>query len=265
MREPPQERAEENPSGKKRNSRISNLKDRKVTEKALPGSEEAFKALAENAGDGILIGVAGGIHVYANRRAGEITGYSVAELLKTSIKDLAAPDEVKKLIERFRKRLSGEAVPHQYETIIIRKDGKTVPIEFSAAKTSWHGQPADLVIFRDITERKRMEDTLRESERELKALFKSMINAFVLFDSVFDDDDNFVSCRFVYINDAYERITGVKNDEIQGKTMHEVWPNTEASWIKAYGDVAVTGVPSSFEMYHEPTKKLYYCNVYRQG
>jgi PAS domain S-box-containing protein len=92
-----------------------------------------------------------------------------------------------------------------------------------------------------------------------------MINAFVLFESVFDDDGNVVSFRFVFINDAYERITGVKNDEVRGKTMHEVWPGTEASWITAYSDVALTGVSSSFEMYHEPTKKLYYCNVYRPG
>jgi diguanylate cyclase (GGDEF)-like protein/PAS domain S-box-containing protein len=113
------------------------------------------------------------------------------------------------------------------------------------------------------SERKRVEQTLWESEREIKALFKSMINAFVLFKSVFDDDGNFVSYRFVYINDAYERITGVKNDEVRGKTVHEVWPGTETSWVKAYGDVAMTGVPTSFDMYHEPTGKFYYCNVYR--
>jgi len=112
-------------------------------------------------------------------------------------------------------------------------------------------------------EHRQAQEALQEIDRELKALFKSMINAFVLFESVFDRDGNFVSYRFVYINDAYERITGVKNDEVKGKTVHEVWPNTEASWVKAYGDVATTGVPSSFDMYHEPTGKLYHCNVYR--
>ena len=111
--------------------------------------------------------------------------------------------------------------------------------------------------------RKPMEYALRKSKEELQWLFKSMINAFVLFESVFDDDGNFISCRFVYINDAYERITGVKNEEVTGKTVHEVWPETEPEWIKRYSEVAVTGASQKFELYHAPTKKLYYCNVYR--
>ena len=109
------------------------------------------------------------------------------------------------------------------------------------------------------------DEMLRENECELRLLFQRMINAFVLFESVFDEDGSFISYRFVYINDSYERITGVKQEEVKGKTVHEVWPGTEESWIKAYGEVAVTGVPSNFEMYHEPTGKLYYCTVYRPG
>ncbi|HON23366.1 MAG TPA: ATP-binding protein [Syntrophales bacterium] len=111
--------------------------------------------------------------------------------------------------------------------------------------------------------RRELEAALRSRDREMHELFTRMINAFVLFDSVFDQEGRFVSYRFVYINEAYERITGVRNEEVKGKTVHEVWPDTEPSWIEMYGKVAVTGIPSSFEMYHEPTGKLYHCNVYR--
>ena len=158
-----------------------------------------------------------------------------------------------------------KGIPYDEEMEIITANGKRVwvrtigePVKNDAGKII-KVQGA----FQDITGQKQMEKALRESERELKALFKSMINAFVLFESVFDDDGIFVSYRFVYINDAYERITGVTNDEVRGKTVHEVWPDTEASWVKAYGDVAMTGVPNSFDMYHGPTGKLYHCNVYR--
>lgn len=115
----------------------------------------------------------------------------------------------------------------------------------------------------DVTERQKVIRDLKDRERYLKLLLKSMFNAFVLFESVFDEKGNFVSYRFVYINEAYERITGVKNEEVRGKTVHEIWPGTEPEWIKRYGEVAVTGKTRTFELYHDPTKKLYFCNVYR--
>jgi PAS domain S-box-containing protein len=133
-------------------------------------SQETFRVVAENASDGILIATGEGVHVYANKRAAEITDYSVAELLRTTIKDLVHPDEFEKIMERYRKRLAGKPVPRQYETIIIRKDGESVPIEMTAAKTVWQGQPADMVIIRDITERKQAEEALREYSERLEEM-----------------------------------------------------------------------------------------------
>jgi len=120
-----------------------------------------------------------------------------------------------------------------------------------------------VVTFADITERKRAEDALHTKSEEQSWLLKSMMNAFVLFDSVFDAKGNFVSYRFRYINDTYERITGVKQEEVFGKTVHEVWPETEASWVENYGSVAMTGKTLSFDMFHKPTAKHYHCTVYR--
>jgi len=133
-------------------------------------SQETFRVVAENASDGIFITAGEGVQVYANQRVAEITGYSVAELLKTTIKDLVHPDEFEKIMERYRKRLAGEPVPRQYETIIVRKDGQSVPIELTAAKTVWRGQPADMVIIRDITERKQAEERVKHLNAVLRAI-----------------------------------------------------------------------------------------------
>ena len=137
----------------------------------------------------------------------------------------------------------------QLESVAVQDESG----EFSRCRT----------IVSDISERKEAENSLRESEEEHRWLLESMINAFVLFESVFDENGKFVSYRFAYINKAYERITGVWNEEVRGRTVHEVWPGTESSWIENYGEVAVTGRAKEFEMYHEPTKKLYQCNAYR--
>jgi two-component system cell cycle sensor histidine kinase/response regulator CckA len=109
------------------------------------------------------------------------------------------------------------------------------------------------------------EEALREATTHLQLIFRNMINAFVVWESVFDEHDRFISFRFGYFNDAYARITKLKLDDVQGKDVFEVWPETEESWVEVYGDVAMTGLPKTFEMYHKPTNGLYRCNAYRPG
>jgi len=136
--------------------------------KGLRESEENFRALAENAADGIFILTSQGAHVYVNRRAAEIAGYSVEELLHMSMQDLMHPDELNGIMEIFRKRFTGERAPTQHDTVIIRKDGQSIPAELSRARTIWHGQPADIVSIHDITERKRTGEALQRAHDELE-------------------------------------------------------------------------------------------------
>ena len=152
-----------------------------------------FRALAENANDGILVATGQGAHVYANKKAAEITGFSVQEILEAKIQDLAHPDELKKLKERLRERLEGKPVPRRYETVVLRKDGKKVPVEITGAKTSWLGQPADIVIIRDIEDRKKGEERFRESERKYRKLMKSIRDGVYTLDR---------EGRFTFVNDV---------------------------------------------------------------
>ncbi len=147
---------------------VRDITERKAAEKALRESEENFRALADNASDGILIAVGPGNHVYANRRAAEITGYSAEELRRSSLETLAHPEERAMLRDRYDRRMRGEAMAAQYETRIVNRRGEAVPIEITAAKTSWHGDDADLVVIRDITERKAAEEALRRSEEKYR-------------------------------------------------------------------------------------------------
>jgi PAS domain S-box-containing protein len=246
---------------------------RKVSEKtvqlqeaidSLEKSEDKYRKLFENANEAIFV-IQDGKLIFFNPMTRMISGYSTEELKAKPFVEFIHPDDRDIVFGNYLRRIKGEDIPDSYSFRMITKDSNIRWVEVNIVIISWTGNPASLIFMTDVTDRKQSEEALRESEREVKALFKSMINAFVLFESVFDDDGNFVSYRFVYINDAYERITGVLNDEVRGKTVHEVWPDTEASWIKAYGDVAMTGVPNNFDMYHGPTGKLYHCNVYRPG
>jgi PAS domain S-box-containing protein len=171
---------------------------RRKAEGLLHESEETFRALAENANDGILVAVSTGLHVFANRRAAEITGYSVDELMKLGIKDLAHPDEyTKRLKERYTRILTGQPVQLQYETTIVRKDGENVLIEVTSAKTDWKGQSGDLVIIRDITERKRAEEQILNQYAVMKGVMESTNSA------VFSLDRNY---RYTSFNSHHAAI-----------------------------------------------------------
>lgn len=140
------------------------------TEKALKDSEKNFRALAENANDGIMIAVEEGNHIYANKRAADITGYSVKELLTMNIENLIHSDDIEKVMGRFRRRLEGKPANSQYEFVGVRKDGTKFPVEITAARTLWQNQPAILVMFRDITKRKQAEENIKKSENTLRNL-----------------------------------------------------------------------------------------------
>ena len=137
-------------------------------EEALRESETNFRAIAENANDGILILNEQATYVYANRRAAQITGYNIDELLTMSYRDLVYPDEVERVGAIVSKRIAGKSGPPIYETQIVTKQGSILPVEVSGSKTLWKGQMAALVILRDITHRKQVEQAMLNTERELK-------------------------------------------------------------------------------------------------
>ena len=137
-------------------------------------SESNFHNLAESIKDGILIVNAKGQHVYANRHAADQLRYSIDEILKTDLKDLADPKEYPILQKRLSDRLAGRPVPSSYEAIIIRKDGTSFQAEITGSKTNWEGQDCDLVLFRDITSQKRIIDDLHYSKRELSTLMANL-------------------------------------------------------------------------------------------
>lgn len=147
---------------------IRDITERKRVENALRDSEENFRAIAESANDCFFITTGKENFTFVNKRAAEMTGYSISELLKLTMKDILHPDESNKVIERYRKRIEGKPVPTQYETIIVHKNGKSIPIELSATKIVWKGLPADLAIVRDISERKESEENFKKIMEDLK-------------------------------------------------------------------------------------------------
>lgn len=121
----------------------------------LKEKDDNFRNLAENATDGILMTTINGSHVYANQRATELTGYNLSQLLKVCFD---RPPEQDKNDGRGENLLNETSLPQKREITIERGEKGTVSVEMTGTKTIWHGQPAFLVLLRDITQLKRAEE-----------------------------------------------------------------------------------------------------------
>jgi len=139
-------------------------------------------------------------------------------------KDLAHPDELRNLAERLQKRLSGEYVPTQDETAIIRKNGKRVPVGATDARTVWQGQSADLVVARDITNRKQIEEALRKSEVKYRTLFNDIADPVFIFDQE--------THRFLDCNQTAIRRYGYTLDELRTMTPVQLHPPDEVEIVE---------------------------------
>jgi PAS domain S-box-containing protein len=96
--------------------------------------------------------------VYANKRAAELLGYALDELIGMDSLEITSPRDQELVKTRMLARQRGEAPPHQYELSLVRKDGTEVPVETNASLIEYEGNPASLSFCRDMSERKTFED-----------------------------------------------------------------------------------------------------------
>jgi two-component system CheB/CheR fusion protein len=151
------------------------------------------------------------------------------------------------------------------EKPVSTRDGRWFTVRIMPYRTMDNRIDGVVITFSDISTAKRLESVLRESESDIQALIKFMPDAFGVFESVFDIKGRFTNCRFVYANDAFETFMDAGEAEMQGKLLQEIYPAADAGWIKSFGQVVASGIPTRFEIVHRLSGKRYLCSVFRPG
>jgi PAS domain S-box-containing protein len=141
-------------------------------------------------------------------------------------------------IEEFK--ATGRTSP--YEKQYLRKDGSRWWALFAAQKIS-ENEGVEFVL--DLTERKRAEEAVRNSEAQYRLLFDSIDQGFCVIEVGFDNVGQPVDYRFIEVNAAFENQTGLANAE--GQWMRQLRPDHEEYWYQIYGKIALTGEPMRFE------------------
>ncbi|MBW1896147.1 MAG: PAS domain S-box protein [Deltaproteobacteria bacterium] len=191
--------------------RIEELKQAKD---ALRESEEKYGPLVENSLTGIFIHQ-DGKYVFVNDRFAEIHGYKREDLRGEEPFTLVHPDEREALRQLSSQRLKGEAVPQRYEVRRLRKDGKTIWCEMLATRIEYAGKSAIMGNIVDITERKRAEEALRESERKFRSVAQSANDAVILSDR---------HGNIVFWNMAAQKMFGFSQEEIMDQPLTILMP-----------------------------------------
>jgi two-component system, cell cycle sensor histidine kinase and response regulator CckA len=243
---------------------IARLTDKiKQSTTALLASEERLRFLVKNSSDILVIVNADGSLRYVSPAAERITGFPTAELEGRALDTLIHPNDRKDIMTAWN-----EAVEHPEKTVTVqyRHIHKTREWVFSEAiAQSFLGEPAIngvIASVRDITERKRAEMTLLESEKLYRSLFENMMNGFAYCRMLFE---NGKPQDFIYlaVNDAFERQTGLK--DVVGRKVTEVIPgirDKDLELFEIYGRVAMTQEPTRFEMFVEALQMWFSISVY---
>ncbi|MBN1103326.1 MAG: PAS domain S-box protein [Deltaproteobacteria bacterium] len=144
----------------------------KRAEEALRESEEKYRILVENAGEAIFVAQEGMLK-FVNKKTEEMIGYSKEELTSRPFTEFIHPDDRALVMERHIQRQQGMELPGDYCFRIVQKSGETRWAELSVVRIDWEGKPATLNFLDDITERRRAEESLRQSEATLQSVFRA--------------------------------------------------------------------------------------------
>jgi diguanylate cyclase (GGDEF)-like protein/PAS domain S-box-containing protein len=104
---------------------------------------------------------------------------------------------------------------------------------------------------------------LQISQTKYQNLFGHMSNGFALHEMIFDDHGMPIDYRFLEVNPAFEKMTGLSRENLIGRTVLEMMPETEDYWIKNYGEVVLTGEPRKIENYARQIGRWYRVEAYR--
>jgi PAS domain S-box-containing protein len=117
-------------------------------------------------------------------------------------------------------------------------------------------------VLQNVT-RMKAEEALKESDARFHSLFDNMAEGYALHEIVTDEEGVPCDYRFLDMNPAFERLTGLQRSAVRGKRVTEVLPGLEAHWIERYGRVALTGQPAHFESHAAALQRWYQVFAYR--
>ena len=198
---------------------IRDITERKKGENELRSSEEKFKAIFDNANDGMALADNETKKFYScNNKFREMLGFSPEEINKLGVADIHPKGDLPYVLAQFERQARRE-VGVAKDIPVKRKDGGVFYADISSAPVTLAARTFILGIFRDVTERKKVEDSLRESEKRLHDILMSSA------DFIWEVDKN---GKYTFVSGNVKKILGYEPEELIGKTPFDLMEREEA-------------------------------------
>ena len=204
---------------------LHDITEHKRAEKELQHKEQYFRALIENSSDAIIVVNRDGTNRYVSPSTGRMLGYKPDERIGVSIFESVHPDDIQPAADDLARLLQNPGATMQTEVRVQHKDGNWHTIESTATNLLHNPAIEGIVVnLRDITERKKAEEELRESERKFRAIFDNANDGFISVDPE--------SRRFFNANRRMIQMLGYESEEeIRNLTVSDIHPEKDLPYI----------------------------------
>jgi len=252
--------------------RKESLSETHLLEEKLLEEQNKFKTLYQTIDMGIVYQNAKGEIVDANNAAEKILGISIEQM-----RGLKSRDPRWRAIHEDGSDFHGDSHPAMVALRTKKKVSNVVMGVYNPKKDKhvWLNITAlpqidektglayqVYTVFEDISDKKEIMDALIKSEEKFRTLFVEMPEAVAHHEIILDENGAPCNYKFLSVNPAFEEITGLKSENIIGKTVIDVIPDIEKYWIETYGKVALTGQPIQFENFNSAIGKHFNVRAY---
>ena len=238
--------------------------DEILSKKKILESEAKYRKLFENANEGIFQTTIDGKYLSVNPALARMYGYNSPEEMMNDRNNIAR-DSYKNPEQRdyFVRKMIEDGFVDGFEYEVVQKDGNVV--WFYEVANAVKDKEGNIEFFEgfviDITEKKRFERELIETNQKVSTLFEAMTEMVVLHEIIFDDNGNPVNYKIEDCNKAFSKITGIEKSTAIGRLATEVYGTNDAPYLDIYSQVAVTGIPYTYETYFPPMEKHFSISV----